>query len=168
MKGRIKDMGRGFDGTLTVTLSLPPQYADEIHALMQDDVSVEIKKWRDKRSLSQNSYCWVLITAIAQCIHPPMNKEEVYVTMLKRYGQGGMVTVVKDKADEILRAFDYYEITGEKSAKGKAFLIVKVFVGSSKYDSAEMNTFISGIIEEAKDLGIETMTPCEIARLENT
>jgi len=29
-----------------------------------------------------------------------------------------------------------------------------------------MSTFISGIVEEAKDLGIETMTPEELARLE--
>jgi hypothetical protein len=29
-----------------------------------------------------------------------------------------------------------------------------------------MATFISGIVEEAKDLGIETMTPQELAMLE--
>ena len=66
MKGRIRDMGKGFDGSLTVTLSLPPQHAESIHALMQDDIRVEIKKWREHRSKDSNSYAWVLITKIAQ------------------------------------------------------------------------------------------------------
>ena len=38
--------GEGLTVSLTVTLSLPPQHAESIHALMQDDISVEIKKWR--------------------------------------------------------------------------------------------------------------------------
>ena len=166
MKGRIRDMGRGFDGSLTVTLSLPMQYADGIRTLKDDEINVEIKKWREKRSLSANAYAWVLITKIAQCIDPPMNKEDVYVEMLKRYGQGGIISVRKDKQDEVLRAFDYYSVKGEGEVKGKPFVHVMVYVGSSKYDTKEMSTFISGIVEEAKDLGIETLTPDELAKLE--
>jgi hypothetical protein len=167
MKTRILRMGQEYGGEITATFAVPRPQADEIHALVGADVSVEVKKYRERRSLTQNAYAWVLITAIAQCITPPMNKESVYVEMLKRYGQGGMVTVIKDKSADILRAFDHYEITGEKEAKGKAFLTVKVFVGSSKYDSKEMATFIDGIVSEAKELGIETMPPDELARLEN-
>lgn len=167
MKGRIRDMGRGYDGSLTVTLSLPPQHAESIHALMQDEISVEIKKWREHRSLSANAYAWALITKIAQCISPPMSKEDVYVDMLKHYGQGGIISVRKDKQDEVLRAFDYYSIKGEGEVKGKPFVHVMVYVGSSKYDTKEMSTFISGIVEEARDLGIETMPPDELARLVN-
>ena len=167
MKTTILRTGREYDGTVTATFVVPHAQADDIHALIGEDISVEVKKYREKRSLTQNAYAWVLITKIAQCISPPVSKEDVYVDMLKHYGQGGMVTVIKEKSDDILRAFDYYEITGEKEAKGKAFLTVKVFVGSSKYDSHEMSVFVSGIVEEAKDLGIETMTPAEIARLEN-
>jgi hypothetical protein len=37
--------------------------------------------------------------------------------------------------------------------------------GSSTYDSLEMSVLINGIVEEAKQLGIETMTPNEIAEL---
>lgn len=166
MKGRIRDMGKGFDGSLTVTLSLPMQHAEGIHALMQDDVSVEVKKYREKRSLTANAYAWVLITKIAQTFDPPANKEDIYVEMLKRYGQGGMISVRKDKQDEVLRAFDYYSIKGEGEVKGKPFVHVMVYVGSSKYDSKEMSVFIAGIVEEAKDLGIETMTPEELERLE--
>ena len=167
MKGRIRDMGKGYDGSLTVTLSLPYHHAEAVHALMQDDVDVEIKKHRERRSLSANAYAWVLITKIAQALDPPVPKEEVYVEMLKRYGQGGIISVRKDKQNEVLRAFDYYSIKGEGEVKGKPFVHVMVYVGSSKYDSKEMATFIAGIVEDAKELGIETITPDELARLEN-
>jgi len=96
-----------------------------------------------------------------------MNKEEVYAEMLKRYGQGGIISVQKDKVADVMRAFDYYVQKGEGEVNGKQFLHMMVYVGSSQYDTKEMSTFISGIVEEAKDLGIETLTPDEIARLRN-
>jgi len=166
MKGRIKDMGFGLQGDLTVTLSLPRLHADDVKKLLDHDISVEIKKWRERRSLSQNAYAWVLITKIAQSMTPPLNKEDVYVEMLKRYGQGGFISVEKDKFCNVARAFDYYVQRGEGTTNGKEFLHLMVYVGSSKYDTQEMSVFLSGIVEEAKELGIETMTPQELAMLE--
>jgi hypothetical protein len=167
MRGRIKDLGYGLGGDLTLTLSLPRHHADSLKKLMDADIEADIKKYREKRSMSQNAYAWVLITQIAQCINPPMNKEEVYAEMLKRYGQGGIISVQKDKASDVMRAFDYYVQKGEGEVNGKKFLHYMVYVGSSKYNTKEMSVFISGIVEEAKDLGIETLTPDEIAMLRN-
>ena len=167
MKGRIKDLGFGLQGDLTVTLTLPRHHADSLKKLMDCEIDAEIKKYREKRSMSQNAYAWTLITKIAQSINPPMNKGEVYVEMLKRYGQGGFISIQADKASDVTRAFDYYVQKGEGEVNGKKFLHYMVYVGSSKYNTKEMSTFISGIVEEAKDLGIETLTPDEIARLRN-
>ena len=164
MKGRITNIGYGLEGDLTVTLSLPRQCTDDIKKLLDADIDAEIKKFRERRSLSQNAYAWILITKIAQSMRPPLNKEEVYVEMLKRYGQGGIVTVRKDKTD-VLRAFDYYEEKGQGTTNGKEFWHMMVYVGSSKYNSAEMSIFIDGIVSEAKDLGIETLSPEELERL---
>jgi len=165
VKGRITNIGHGLEGDLTVTLSLPRQYTDDIKKLLDADIDAEIKKWRERRSMSQNAYAWLLITKIAQCITPPMNKEDVYVLMLKRYGQGGIISIQKDKADGVMRAFDYYMPKGEGEVNGKAFLHMMVYVGSSQYDTKEMSVFLSGIVEEAKDLGIETLTPQELERM---
>ena len=167
MRGRIKDLGFGLQGDLTVTLTLPREHVEDLKALKDCDIDATIKKYREKRSLSQNAYAWTLITKIAQSVNPPMNKEDVYIEMLKRYGQGGIISVQKDKADDVIRAFDYYIPKGEGQINGKEFLHLMVYVGSSQYDTREMSTFISGIVEEAKDLGIETLTPDEIARLRN-
>ena len=165
MKGRITNIGFGLEGDLTVTLSLPRHNADNIKKLLDAEIDAEIKKWREKRSLSANAYAWVLITQIAQSMTPPMNKEEVYVEMLKRYGQGGFISIQADKASDVTRAFDYYVQKGEGEVNGKNFLHYMVYIGSSKYNTKEMSVFISGIVEEAKDLGIETLTPQELERM---
>ena len=167
MKARIKGLVMSLDGGQELTLSLPGDWRDEYAKLKDADVDVEIKKYREKRSMSQNAYAWTLITKIAQSINPPMNKGEVYVEMLKRYGQGGFISIQADKAGDVTRAFDYYVQKGEGEVNGKKFLHYMVYIGSSKYNTKEMSTFISGIVEEAKDLGIETLTPDEIARLRN-
>lgn len=164
MKGRIVSMGYGLDGDLVVTFSLPRAATDELRGLKDEDIDLKVKKFRKHRSLSANAYAWVLITKIAQSMNPPLPKEEVYIEMLKRYGQGDMVSVRKDRASA-LRAFDYYEVKGEGFANGRDFLHVMVYVGSSKYNTQEMAIFISGIVQDAKELGIETLTPMELAKL---
>lgn len=166
MKGEIKDLSLEIGGGLNILLSVPRLHLEEINGLKGQPVEVDIKKYREKRSLSANAYAWALITKIAQSMTPPLNKEDVYVEMLKRYGQGGIVTIQKSTADEVLRAFDYYEHKGEGTANGKAFVHVMVYIGSSKYNTKEMSIFINGIVTEADDMGIETMTPQELAMLE--
>lgn len=37
--------------------------------------------------------------------------------------------------------------------------------GTSEYDTKEMSRFIDGIVSEAKELGIETLPPDEVARM---
>jgi hypothetical protein len=42
---------------------------------------------------------------------------------------------------------------------------VRLYKGSHLYDTKEMSRLIDYIVEEAKDLGIETMTPDDVARM---
>ena len=37
--------------------------------------------------------------------------------------------------------------------------------GSHDYNSSEMATLVSGIVQEAKQLGIETLTPAELEQM---
>ena len=165
MQAKIETLSRGMGGDLLVTLSMPPSHIDEVTKLRDEPLDVEIKKHRERRSLTSNAYAWVLITKIAQSMQPPLNKNDVYVEMLKRYGQGDIVTIQKERLDNVLRAFDYYEYKGEGTTNGKEFRHYMVYVGSSQYDSKEMSVFIDGIVNEAKELGIETMTPDELRKM---
>lgn len=121
----------------------------------------EIKEHRKRRSLNANAYAWALIGKIADAMRT--SKDDVYLLMLKRYGQSNMVSVVS--SIDVSRFFKYYEEAGRTRLQGKDFTHYRVFIGSSEYDSREMAVLIDGIVDEAKALGIETLPPDEIAHL---
>lgn len=122
----------------------------------------ELREYHKKKTLSQNSYAWVLINEIANKINK--SKEQVYLQMLKDYGQR---TEILLKADvEVKTYFKYYEAVSKIKKDGIEFIEYYLYKGSSQFDSKEMSIFIDGIIEEAKQLGIQTMTPNEIRKLE--
>ncbi|MBR2505392.1 MAG: hypothetical protein IKB70_00415 [Bacilli bacterium] len=130
--------------------------------------NIEIKKHREKRSLNANAYAWVLIEKIAEKMK--MSKEDIYKRELCDYGtiatdDDGRKIIFSLKADiDVSKYFKYYKELGySKDKKFKHYYVLK---GSSEYDSNEMSKFIDGIVQDCQTLGIETMTPEEIAKLE--
>jgi hypothetical protein len=89
----------------------------------------------------------------------------VYLLMLKRYGQSDMVSVIAEVP--VQHYFKYYEEAGESTLNGKLFKHYRVYKGSSEFDTKEMSIFIDGIVSEAKDLGIRTETPDQIAKMKS-
>ena len=126
-----------------------------------DKLSIEVKQYRQKRSLNANNYAWALITQIADVIRA--SKEDIYLEMLRRYGQSEIISVVAHIP--ITEYIKYCEEAGESSLNGKLFKHYKVYKGSSEFDSREMSIFIDGIVSEAKELGIQTDTPDQIAEM---
>lgn len=123
----------------------------------------EIKQHREKRSLTANAYAWVLIGKIADVIRA--SKDEVYLMMLKRYGQSEVISVLANVSLE--GYFKYFDIIGQGIVNDTLFSHYRVYKGSSEYDTREMDVLIDGIISEAKELDIETLPPAEIARMKN-
>lgn len=121
----------------------------------------EIKECKSKRSRSQNNYAWELITQIGNVLRK--SKEEIYFQMLKDYGQSEIVSMLSSIDPK--GYFKYYEAIGTGIVNDKEFTHYKIFKGSSEFDTKEMSIFIDGIIQEAEQLGIMTMTKEEIARL---
>ena len=121
----------------------------------------DIKEHKEKRSLNANSYLWALIGQIADVLRA--SKDDIYMEMLKRYGQSEVVSVLSDI--DVSGYFKYYEEFGKSDLNGKSFTHYKIFKGSSEFDTKEMSILIDGVISEAKDLDIETLTPAELALL---
>ena len=122
----------------------------------------ELREYHKRKTLSQNAYAWVLINEIANKINK--SKEQVYLQMLKDYGQR---TEILLKADvKVKTYFKYYEAINKIKKNDTEFIEYYLYKGSSQFDSKEMSIFIDGIIEEAKQLGIQTMTPNEIRKME--
>ena len=126
-----------------------------------DTKQYEIKEHRQKRSLSANAYCWVLCTKIAEVLNS--TKDEVYLEELKRYGQSLIVPVGKDRKPD--GYFKYYQFEGRRKLNDRELDFYKVFKGSSEYDSKEMSVLINGIVEDAKELDIETLEDIKIKEL---
>ena len=121
----------------------------------------EIKEKKRRRSLNANAYAWTLIGKLADVLR--ISKDQCYLLMLKRYGQSEMVSVVSEI--DVRGYFKYYEPVGETELQGKNFTHYRVFKGSSEYDTREMSILVDGIVSECHEVGIETMTPSELAKL---
>jgi hypothetical protein len=88
--------------------------------------------------------------------------------MLDRYGVHEYVGCLPEAVPSLEKVCKFVEIKGDINLNGKRGVTVKCTIGSSNYDSKQMSTFIEVIVYEAKQLGIDTMTPDEIKQLINT
>ena len=129
--------------------------------IQDKDKTFEIKEYKEKRSLNANNYAWKLITEIGNRLLK--SKEEVYLQMLKDYGQSEIVSILS--SINPIGYFKYYEEVGTSVLNGKEFTHYKIFKGTSEYNTKEMSIFIDGVVQEAKQLDIETKTPEELDRL---
>ena len=129
-------------------------------------IDVQAKKHRKKRSLDANAYHWVLCGKIADVIDS--DADSVHYDLMVRYGteeddddQGRPIVSVLPHVD--LRKLEIYgRLIGEGYVNGKRFLHYLLIKPSRKYDSKEMSKLIKGTVQEAQDLGIETLSPAEI------
>lgn len=121
----------------------------------------EIKEHKEKRSLNANAYAWALMGKIADELKT--SKDEVYLEMLKRYGQSDIVSVLSEI--NVTRYFKYFEEIGRATLQGKEFTHYRIYQGSSEYDTKEMAILIDGIISEAQELNIDVLPADEIERL---
>ena len=128
---------------------------------LDNDKKYEIIEYKEKRSLNANNYAWKLITEISNKM--TLSKDEVYLDMLKHYGQSELVSILS--TIDVKGYFKYYEVAGISVLNKKEFTHYKIFKGSSEYNTKEMSILIDGIVQEAKQLGIKTETSEEIARM---
>lgn len=125
-------------------------------------LAIEVKHWRERRTLSANAYFWVLCQRIAERIRS--TKEAVYLLMLRDAGQFVDLEVAKEATQMLQRVYRYTEVLGED--EGRA--VVRCYMGSSGYDTDEMSRLIDHTVDEAQALGIETMTPDELEHMKQT
>lgn len=153
------------EGKTVVTFELNERMAalEMVDELFSKELSLKVDEYKEKRSKNANNYAWKLITEIGNKLR--MSKEDVYLMMLKRYGQSEMVSVVASVP--FGKFVKYFEEVGESELKGKLFKHYRVYQGSSEFDTKEMSIFIDGIVSEAKDLLIPTETPEQIARMKD-
>lgn len=128
----------------------------------------ELVKTKKRRSLDANAYCFCLIDKIAEAVCQP--KSDIYRQAIKEIGGNNEIVCVQDKAVETLcRGWERNGlgwITETIPSKLPGCTNVVLYYGSSVYDRKTMSRLIDFVVQDAKALGIETLTPRELARLE--
>ena len=128
----------------------------------------EIKEHKVKRSLNANAYCWVLMNKIADAIKS--TKEEVYREYIKNKGIFRLITMNKEATDTFIRVWQEKGlgwICDTSESKYEGMIDVVAYYGTSSYNTKQMANFIDYVVDEAKNLGIETLPPDEIERLKS-
>lgn len=135
----------------------------------------DLKEHRAKRSLNQNSYYWALLAKVAE--KSSISRNRCHNEMLASYGQDEYVddrlvyVTIPDneKAErEAMEAETYHLRPTSSVMDGNDGMIYRVWVmlrGSHTYNTAEMRRLLEGIIDEAKQLGIETLPEEELEML---
>ena len=146
-----------------------PSAAREFVETMQDKPYIaDIKLKRQRRSLDANAYLWVLCQKIAEAVRNT-TKETVYQQLVRRVGQFTPLPIRNDAVEsfaEMWRSHGlgwFVVVDGDSTITG--YTRVFAYHGSSAYDTREMSVLIDEAVSEAKELGIETMTPDELERM---
>ena len=135
--------------------------------LFGDKLNIKVGKWRNKRSLDANAYCWVLISRLAEKLNIP--KTEIYRNAIREIGGNSDMVCIQTKAVDSLR--DGWErnglgwLTETMPSKLEGCTNVVLYYGSSTYDTAQMRRLIENIQEECRLQGIETKSAEEVASL---
>lgn len=128
---------------------------------------VTVKKARKKRSLDSNAYAWVLMDKLAAHYRVPVT--EVYRNFVREIGGNSEIICMMDGAVQTFcQGWEHNGIgwqTEVLPSKIEGCSNVKVYFGSSTYDTDQMSRLIELVVQECKSAGIETLTPEELARM---
>lgn len=126
----------------------------------------EIKEYKEKRSLDANAYAWVLLGKLQDKLHIP--KEDIYRDAIRLVGSYEVVPIKNEAVTKFEQAWNKNGlgwITDTTKSKIKGYTNVIAYYGSSIYDTREMTRLIELIIQECKQLDIETKSEAEIDSL---
>jgi len=168
MRGRLLDLSMGLNRKQRITVEVDRDFREKFEKLKDADVRVEIVKWRDPRSKNANAYFHVLVNKIAE--NQNISEDEVKQKLVLNYGvlardeDGSTVGLKLPTSVKVERIYPYTKIFDTREENGKLFHCYLVYKRTRDMDSKEMARLIDGAIYEAKELGIETDTPEQLAK----
>lgn len=156
------------DGQAEITFTAPKGVIRQFDGLTDKPLTVTVKEFRQKRSLSQNSYLWVLLDKLAQKVN--QSKEDIYKTYIKDYGVFEILPIKNEAVASFKARWQkglgwFCEDLGESKLNGYTKLIA--YYGSSTYNSKEMTRLIDAVVYDCHVIGIDTMPLSDIMLLQN-
>lgn len=122
-------------------------------------LEVEIKIKRKRRSLNANAYLWELLGRMAAVLKT--DKDSVYLMMLERYGVYTHVCVKPAAVERVKQEWRTVRELGEITINGQKAVQLQCYFGSHTYNSKEFSVLLEGVLSEAAELGIETLSEAD-------
>ena len=138
------------------TVGKPKAIITDLLKLDMEKIYVcEIKEQKSKRSLEQNKLLWKLIHRIAkETFQDDIN---VYCAVLERADAlSDYVITATDMGEALRKTFRGVKFIRMQEVNGKECFVWKVYLGSSKMNTAEMNELIEIAMQICSELGIDT------------
>lgn len=163
--GKFKSISRDWlSGKWEITFITDENITGYIDKIKDRLLRIAAKQYREKRSLDSNAYAWVLMQKIAEAVHS--DKWSVYLLMLEKYSRAFTHIIVRpDVVDRVKEEWRTVRDLGEIAVNGQTGIQLQCYFGSSTFDTKEMSVFIDGLVEECRQLEIETLPPNEIERM---
>ncbi|MCE5227910.1 MAG: recombination protein NinB [Porphyromonadaceae bacterium] len=141
-----------------------------ISSLTDKQYDVVIKPHKEKRSLDANSYMWVICDKIAKAMHDgKTTKEDIYREAIRQVGEWEDKPILNEDVEKHIKMWgmigDGWFSEQRRESKLRGHKVVRDYYGSHIYDTQSMSVLVDYIVEQAKEMGIETMTPREIEEL---
>lgn len=140
--------------------------AKECLSFRGQDLDIEIKKHRQKRSLDANALMWQCLSQIANALG--QDKWTIYLMMLKRYGKFTYICVKPNVVEAMKLQWRECEVVGDIDLNGQKAVQLLCYFGSSTYNTKEFSVLLDGIISEMEEMGLEKPLAGDMKRaLEN-
>lgn len=139
---------------MTFSFDRLPQYTD-ING--EEEIDVTAKKHRNRRSKNANALLWECLGRIAAELKA--DKWDVYLNMLKSYGEYTYVCVKPHAVEMLKRQWRECEELGPISINGQTAVQMLCIYGSSTYDTKQFSRLLDGVISEMEQMGMETPMP---------
>lgn len=165
MRAELHDITFTRDGKQIVSFITGEDFRETFDELHGKPLTVEVKRYRPKRSKNANDYLWTLCTKLAE--HQGVTPEEVYRKEIREAGVSVAMSVLSECYEKFAvawkdRGIGWFTI---KTDEGNGTVFFLAYYGSSTYSTLEMSRLIENTVQDCKALGIETLTPAELALL---
>lgn len=158
MIGHLVDMSVSLNGRQRLTIELNGDFREAFDQLKDKVCSVDIKEYRERRSLDANAYAWVLINKIAERMQS--DPADIYREAVRHIAGVSQVICLQTKAVEAFcEAWHRNGIawmTETMPSKLPNCTNVVLWYGSSTYDTKQMSDLIDQLLQDAQQLGIPT------------
>lgn len=122
-------------------------------------LTVEIKLKRAHRSVDANSCMWAMLRSMAAELKT--TDRELYLVELEKYGVCDYITCPEEAVDRIKQVYRLVLDRGWVFVAGNKVKVLQVFPGSSTYSSKEFSVLLDGVINDAKELGVDYISQAD-------